>query len=71
MRTGIDSARDLHDHVIQRLFGVGLHLQGLATRVPMDVSDALEKQMKEVDEIIGEIRGTTTLLVSISRVRGS
>jgi signal transduction histidine kinase len=51
-------ARDLHDHVIQRLFGVGLHLQGLAVRASAEISDGLEKQIREVDEIIGEIRGT-------------
>ena len=28
-------ARDLHDHVIQRLFGMGLALQSLAGRAPL------------------------------------
>ena len=51
-------ARDLHDHVIQRLFGVGLSLQGLAVRASADISDGLGKQVNEIDEIIGEIRGT-------------
>jgi signal transduction histidine kinase len=51
-------ARDLHDHVIQRLFGVGLHLQGLVARAPTDVSDALQRQVSDVDEIIQEIRST-------------
>jgi hypothetical protein len=44
--------------VIQRLFGVGLNLQGLAVRASTDISDGLQKQVNEVDEIIGEIRST-------------
>jgi signal transduction histidine kinase len=51
-------ARDLHDHVIQRLFGVGLNLQGLAVRAPGGISEGLQKQVMEVDEIISEIRAT-------------
>jgi signal transduction histidine kinase len=51
-------ARDLHDHVIQRLFGVGLILQGLAARATGGISDGLQKQVNEVDEIISEVRAT-------------
>jgi signal transduction histidine kinase len=51
-------ARDLHDHVIQRLFGVGLNLQGLAMRATGGISDGLQKQVNEVDEIITEVRAT-------------
>ena len=51
-------ARDLHDHVIQRLFGVGLNLQGLAVRATGQISDELQKQVIEVDEIISEVRAT-------------
>ena len=51
-------ARDLHDHVIQRLFGMGLSLQSLAVRASTDISPGLQKQVSEVDEIIGEIRST-------------
>jgi signal transduction histidine kinase len=51
-------ARDLHDHVIQRLFGVGLNLQGLAIRATGGISDGLQKQVNEVDEIITEVRAT-------------
>jgi signal transduction histidine kinase len=51
-------ARDLHDHVIQRLFGVGLNLQGLAVRATGRISDGLQKQVNEVDEIITEVRAT-------------
>ena len=51
-------ARDLHDHVIQRLFGVGLSLQGLAVRAASDIAHGLQKQVHDVDEIISEVRST-------------
>ena len=51
-------ARDLHDHVIQRLFGMGLALQSLAGRAPPDISAGLQKQVNEADEIISEVRAT-------------
>ncbi len=51
-------ARDLHDKVIQRLFGVGLNLQGMALRFSSAAADGLQKQVSEIDEIIGEIRST-------------
>jgi signal transduction histidine kinase len=51
-------ARDLHDHVIQRLFGLGLALQSLAVRASPDVADGLQKQVNEADEIISEVRAT-------------
>jgi signal transduction histidine kinase len=48
-------ARDLHDHVIQRLFGSGLALQALATRNPGMQADLLE-QVDAIDAAIAEIR---------------
>ena len=51
-------ARDLHDHVIQRLFGMGLALQSLAARVSPDIAAGLQKQVSEADEIISEVRAT-------------
>ena len=51
-------ARDLHDHVIQRLFGMGLALQSLAVRASPDVSTVLQKQVAEADAIIAEVRAT-------------
>ncbi len=51
-------ARDLHDHVIQRLFGVGLSLQSLAIRANPDISQGLARQVSELDEIITELRST-------------
>jgi signal transduction histidine kinase len=51
-------ARDLHDHVIQQLFGMGLNLQGLAVRATGGISDGLQKQVIELDEIISKVRAT-------------
>ncbi len=51
-------ARDLHDHVIQRLFGLGLNLQGMTMRASKIDADRLQSHVSEIDEIIGEIRST-------------
>jgi signal transduction histidine kinase len=51
-------ARDLHDTVIQRLFGVGLTLQSLAGRAPRDLSAGLGDAVAEIDRIIDRIRAT-------------
>lgn len=50
-------ARDLHDHVIQRLFAVGLTLQGAAprARVPA-VRESIYSSSDDLQEIIQEIR---------------
>ena len=50
-------ARDLHDHVIQRLFAVGLNLQGAIprARVP-DVQQRLTSSVDDLQEVISEIR---------------
>lgn len=49
-------ARDLHDHVIQRLFAVGLNLQATAGRLPADIAEAVSRQIAEVDGAIAQIR---------------
>lgn len=50
-------ARDLHDHVIQRLFGAGLSLQALSGSLPDDASRAkLAEQVDALDSAIAEIR---------------
>lgn len=56
-------ARDLHDHVIQRLFGTGLSLQALAARFPQAES-ALSDQVDAIDAAIGEIRTAVFALTS-------
>ena len=52
-------ARDLHDLVIQRLFGLGLGLQGLTgTSVKPQVAERISGFVEEVDHTIREIRRT-------------
>ncbi len=52
-------ARDLHDHVIQRLFAVGLTLQGTIARARSDeVQQRLSGCIDDLQEVIGEIRTT-------------
>lgn len=50
-------ARDLHDHVIQRLFAVGLALQGTIPRVVKpDVRQRLTDSVDDLQAVIQEIR---------------
>lgn len=50
-------ARDLHDHVIQRLFAVGLALQGTVPRARSpEVQQRLSDCVDDLQEVIGEIR---------------
>ncbi len=49
-------ARDLHDHVIQRLFGAGLSLQAVSASVDGPASDAIEAQIDVIDAAIKDIR---------------
>jgi signal transduction histidine kinase len=51
-------ARDLHDLVIQRLFAIGLGLQGLAssTAAPSDLGERLTRYVVDLDETIRQIR---------------
>ena len=51
-------ARDLHDTVIQRLFGVGLALQSMAGRASDDTGKRLEAAVGEIDQIIHQVRST-------------
>jgi two-component system, NarL family, sensor histidine kinase DevS len=52
-------ARDLHDHVIQRLFATGLSLQGIASTVADDaVEQRLTRTVEELDDTISQIRTT-------------
>jgi signal transduction histidine kinase len=50
-------ARDLHDHVIQRLFAIGLTLQGAVpqARVP-EVQERLSTVINDLQEVVQEIR---------------
>ena len=50
-------ARDLHDHVIQQLFGAGLGLQALASRLgPGPDGEAIGETIDQLDDAIGQIR---------------
>lgn len=52
-------ARDLHDHVIQRLFAAGLALQGTIARTDSpDVADRLADTVDELQSVIQDIRTT-------------
>lgn len=52
-------ARDLHDHVIQRLFAVGLTLQGAIPRARIpEVQQRLADTVDELQNVIQEIRTT-------------
>ncbi|GAA3212817.1 sensor histidine kinase [Microbacterium terregens] len=56
-------ARDLHDQVIQRLFGAGLALQGVSSLVDADSSAAIEAQIDVIDATIKDIR---TIIFALS-----
>lgn len=49
-------ARDLHDHVIQRLFATGLSLGALASAVPDRMRPQLDEQVDAIDAVIRQIR---------------
>ena len=50
-------ARDLHDHVIQRLFATGLQLQSTLRRsADPAVQQRIQQSVKELDETVREIR---------------
>jgi PAS domain S-box-containing protein len=62
-------ARDLHDTVIQRLFAVGLSLQGALARGEQGgVADRIELAIEEIDGTIRDIR--TAIFALQSRRRG-
>jgi signal transduction histidine kinase len=50
-------ARDLHDHVIQQLFGAGLGLQALANSIgPGPAADGIGETIDQLDDAIAQIR---------------
>lgn len=58
-------ARDLHDHVIQRLFGAGLSVESIAAGLGADArADRLAQVVGDIDETIRQIR------TSIFQLRG-
>lgn len=60
-------ARDLHDAVIQRLFAVGLSLQGMTRSASgAGVAERLDKAVADIDDTIRQIRSTIFELTSTS-----
>jgi len=59
-------ARDLHDHVIQRLFASGLGLQSLVGRVAPELRDTLTAEVDAIDSAIAQIRTAVFTLGSRS-----
>lgn len=58
-------AHDLHDHVIQRLFAVGMDLQGTLARARSpEVAERLNRTLDDLQAIIEEIRTTIFQLKS-------
>ena len=51
-------ARDLHDVVIQRLFGMGLRLERLRAQLPPAAADELSSVTDDLDRTIDDIRTT-------------
>jgi signal transduction histidine kinase len=50
-------ARDLHDHVIQQLFGAGLGLQALAGSIgPGPAAEGIRQTIDQLDDAIAQIR---------------
>lgn len=60
-------ARDLHDHVIQRLFGAGLALQGASATADDETARAIEAQIDTLDAAIKDIRTAIFALSSNER----
>ncbi|MGR0219738.1 GAF domain-containing protein [Agromyces sp. ZXT2-6] len=49
-------ARDLHDHVVQQLYGAGLDLQAVASLSPSATAERIESAVATLDESIAQIR---------------
>lgn len=61
-------ARDLHDHVIQQLFGAGLELQSVQSALgPGRLADRIDGTVNSLDDAIAQIR---TAIFSLSRQQG-
>lgn len=58
-------ARDLHDHVIQQLYGTGLSLQAAATTLPEGAAQAtVQDAVEKLDDAISQIR---TVVFALSK----
>jgi signal transduction histidine kinase len=57
-------ARDLHDHVVQRLFATGLSLHSALPQLDDDMAQRVSQAMYAIDETIRQIRNTILTLRS-------
>jgi PAS domain S-box-containing protein len=62
--------RDLHDVVLQHLYGMGLTMQAVSAAATEDVADQLEPLIDEVDRVISEVR-TIVFTLGTSAHRGA
>ena len=49
-------ARDLHDHVVQQLYGAGLDLQAVASASADPANDRIESAVSAIDDAIAQVR---------------
>jgi PAS domain S-box-containing protein len=63
-------ARDLHDTVLQRLFGLGLELQAVSMRADPLLASRLTEFVDDIDTIIKEVR-TAVFTLGSARREGS
>jgi signal transduction histidine kinase len=54
--SALPAPEDLHDHVIQDLFTLGLRIQGDAARSEPAVAEQINGYAETLDEVIGTIR---------------
>jgi signal transduction histidine kinase len=64
-------ARDLHDLVIQRLFAIGLGLEGVSRAVGPDTADRMAGFVQELDRTIKDVRSAIFSLQERPEQRGS
>ncbi len=64
-------ARDLHDHVIQRLFATGLSLQATASQIDGDAGRRVSDLVHEIDGAITQIRQSIFALNHDAELSGS
>ena len=63
-------ARDLHDLVIQRVFGAGMRLSSMLAAVEGRTAERLREVVAELDSVISDIRTTIFGLQTERNVRG-
>jgi len=63
-------ARDLHDLVIQRVFGAGMRLSSMLATVEGRTAETLREVVAELDSVISDIRTTIFGLQTERNVRG-